>query len=190
MSSPAVPPLPLRDTPDRYGRVTRFLHWGMAALLLWQFIGMVLREILGRTPLVSFFTGSHQMVGTVLFLLTVMRLIWAFANRGNRPAHGEGVLGLGARMGHLALYVVMFTVPAAAILRSYGSERAFSPFGFEIFAARETPITWMVAVGDALHGELGWLMLALIAGHIVMVGLHKAMWRDGTLERMAGRRRG
>lgn len=187
-SSPAQPAL--RDTPECYGAISRLLHWAMAALILWQFIGMGLKLALGRTPLVSFFVGTHQKVGTILLLLVVVRVIWGWVNRNRRPAHGAGPLGLAARAGHGALYAVMLIVPFAAVLRAYGSERAFAPFGFEIFAAREVPIGWMVSFGDALHGELGWLMLALIAGHVVMVGLHEKLWRDGTLARMAGRGRG
>ncbi len=181
--------LPWRDTERVYGQVTRLLHWSIAALMLWQFLGMGLRAVLGRTPLVSFFVGSHQPVGTVLFLLIVLRVGWALANHGRRPDHGPGFQGLAARLGHLALYLVMVVMPVAALLRAYGGERAFAPFGFEIFPAQQPPIVWMVSAGEALHGELAWLLLALIAGHVVMVGVHEGMWRDGTLARMAGRRR-
>ncbi|MDQ7260224.1 cytochrome b [Paracoccus sp. PS-1] len=181
--------LPWRDSARLYGKLTRLLHWSIAALMLWQFLGMGLRLALGRTPLVSFFVGSHQKVGTVLFLLIVLRVLWALANRRNRPDHGVGLLGLAARLGHGALYLVMALVPLAALLRAYGGERAFAPFGFEIFAARQPPIGWMVGIGDALHGEMAWLLLALIAGHVLMVGVHEGMWRDGTLARMAGRQR-
>ena len=43
------------------------------------------------------------------------------------------------------------------------------------------------ATCSVMHGEGAWLLLALIAGHVAMVGLHEA-WRDGTLARMAGGR--
>jgi len=186
---PSHPALPLRDTDRVYGKVTRLLHWSIAALMAWQFVGMGLKLALGRHPVAAVFVGSHQKVGTVLFLLIALRLGWAFANRGHRPDHGAGVLGLAARFGHLLLYAVMAIVPVAALLRAYGSERGFAPFGFQIFAPQLPEIGWMVRAGDALHGEMGWLLLALIAGHVVMVGLHEGMWRDGTLARMAGRRR-
>lgn len=187
--NPPANPLPLGDTPLRYGRVTRLLHWSIAALMLWQFTGMILKLALGRVPVVSFFVGTHQKVGLVLFGLIVLRLLWAFVNRGRRPDHGTGALGLGARLGHMALYLVMLAVPSAALLRAYGSDKVFAPFGFQIFPAQEPPIGWMVGLGDLLHGAGGWLLLALIAGHVVMVGLHEGMWRDGTLARMAGRMR-
>lgn len=180
--------IPLRDTPARYGRITRALHWTIAALVLWQFLGMGLRLIFGRRDFVSFFVGTHQPVGTLLFVLILMRLIWALSNRSNRPHHGAGLLGLGARVGHLMLYAAMLFVPSVALLRAYGSDRPFELLGVEVFAARTSPVEWMVNLAGDWHGEVAWVMLALIAGHVVMVGLHEAMWRDGTLSRMAGRR--
>jgi cytochrome b561 len=166
MSQPVSASIPMRDTPLLFGRVTRSLHWLMAALMLWQFLGMGLRLIFGRQPWLGYFVGSHQMIG-----------------------NGAGLIGLAARLGHLALYVLMLVVTIVAILRAYGSTRAFAPFGFEIFPARSEEITWMTKLGGALHGELAWLLGALILGHVFMVGVHEAMWRDGTLARMLRYRR-
>lgn len=189
MTRTPTPRLPLRDTPLAYGLVTRALHWSIAALILWQFMGMGLKLALGRQPVVGFFVGSHQPVGTVLFGLIVLRLLWALANRGNRPAHGAGPLGLAARAGHLLLYLVMAAVPTLALLRAWGGERPFSPFGIPVFPGREAPVAWTQSLAEALHGELAWLLALMILGHVVMVGVHEGMWRDGTLARMAGRRR-
>ncbi len=182
-------PIPLRDTSRVYGRISRLLHWTIAALILWQLLGMGLRLIFGRQPFVGFFVGSHQPVGTVIFVLVLIRFVWAIANRGNRPAHGAGLIGIASRLGHLALYALMLIVPSVAILRAWGSTRGFAPFGFTIFAPRTEEVAWATGLGSALHGELAWVMAALIAGHIVMVGVHEGMWRDGTLAKMAGRRR-
>ncbi len=178
--------LPLRDTPQVYGLVTRALHWSIAALILWQFLGMGLKLIFGRQPVVSFFVGTHQPVGTVLFVLIALRIFWALANRRNRPRHAGGPLGLAARIGHVLLYAVMAIVPAVALLRAWGGERAFTPFGIPVFPAREVPVAWTQSLAGALHGELAWLLGLMILGHIAMVGLHERMWRDGTLARMAG----
>ena len=38
-------------------------------------------------------------------------------------------------------------------------------------------------------GGLVGFLLALVLGHVAMVALHHWWWRDGTLARMAGRRR-
>lgn len=180
--------VPLRDTPLVYGRVTRALHWTIAGLILWQFLGMGLRAIHGRQDWLGFFVGSHQPVGTVLFVLIVLRAVWALSNRRNRPAHGGGLPGATATAGHALLYLLMIAIPALGLLRAWGSDRVFAPFGFQIFSARTPVVEWTGKLAGALHGELAWLLLAVIAGHVLMVGVHQAMWRDGTLARMAGRR--
>lgn len=180
--------LPLRDTPQLYGRVTRALHWSIALLLLWQYMTMALKLGFGWSPRDSAVVGSHSMIGTLAFVLIVIRLIWAVMNAAHRPAHGGGLIGIAAKAGHGLLYLAMLIVPLAALLRAFGSGRGFAPFGFTLFPTREAPIEWMVNFANAIHGELGWVMGVLILGHVGMVGLHEAMWKDGTLAKMAGRK--
>lgn len=187
MQSTGPDRLPLFDTTQVYGRISRLLHWAIAALILWQLVGMGLRLLLGRNPVVFYFVSSHQPVGTLLFVLISIRIIWMLVNRRSRPDHGTGLLGLAAKLGHVALYLAMFLVPASALLRAYGSDQPFRLLGVEIFSAKEPAIGWMMQLGSA-HGLMGWLLALLIAGHVAMVGLHESMWKDGTLAKMAGRK--
>ncbi|MHB0704259.1 cytochrome b [Roseomonas mucosa] len=182
--------LPWLDTPARYGLVSRALHWGMALLFAWQFAGMVVKVTAGRTPLTAFLVGTHASVGALLFLLILLRGAWGLYNLRRRPPHEPGPLGLAARLGHLALYALMLAVPALALLRQYGSGRAFAPFGIPLWPASGERIEALVAPANTAHGLLAWTLLALIGGHIAMVLLHRFLWRDGVLARMAGRARG
>ncbi|WP_255568951.1 cytochrome b [Roseomonas alba] len=175
-----------RDTPERYGLVSRLLHWGMALILLWQFTGMILRLILGRTPLMAFWVGSHQSVGTVLLGLIVIRLAWAFANRRRRPAHDRTPVGRAAAIGQGLLYLLMLVIPAIGLLRALGSGRGFAFFGHQVVERTGQRIDWMVAPAQLLHSKLAWLLLALILGHVAMALVHQFAWRDGVLLRMAG----
>lgn len=175
------------DTHEGYGLLSRLLHWAMAALLGWQFLGMACKLILGRVPLSAFFVGTHAPLGLVLCVLIVLRLGWALINRRRRPPHAAGRLGTASRLGHLALYGLMLLVPVLALLRHYGSGRAFEPFGLPLIAATpDSKLETLVRLGDALHGELAWLLLALIAGHVLMVLVHRFCWRDGVAARMLG----
>lgn len=184
--APVVAPVSRwRDTPRRYGGVSRGLHWGMALLFLWQFAGMVIKELVGRGPLAALFVGSHRDLGTLLLLLLLLRAVWALWQWPQRPPHEPGWLGRLALLGHLALYGLMGLVPALALLRQYGSGRAYAPFGLPLMET-SAPVPWMVAWGNALHGWLAWLLLALIAGHVAMALLHRWLWRDALVQRMLG----
>ena len=178
---------PWLDTPQRYGRISRWLHWGMALLFGWQFIGMGLRIALGRTPLVSFFVGTHASVGLLLLGLVLLRGTWGLINRRRRPPHGSGWLGRAARLGHGALYVLMVVIPSLAFVRLYGSGRAFAWFNaIPMFSAGPKSET-LIAPADLLHGPLAWTLLALVVGHVIMVVLHRRLWHDDVAQRMIGR---
>lgn len=176
--------MPWRDTPQRYGLVSRVLHWGMALLFLWQFAGMAVRLTVGRSPLTAVMVGSHAGIGTLLFLLLLLRAAWALGQRRRRPPQGPGLGGRAARLGHLALYALMLVVPLLALLRHYGSGRAFAPFGLPLLPGGRERIEALMQPANLAHGLLAWLLLALVAGHVGMVLLHRLWWRDGVAARM------
>lgn len=174
------------DDEYRYGRVTRLLHWGIALLLTWQFAGMAVKLIVGRAPITAFMVGSHKGIGTILMVLILVRALWGLCNMTRRPSHGHGFWGLAAKGGHLVLYGLMLIIPALALLRQYGSGKPLEVFGLTIMKGGGAKIEWMTAPGDAAHGLLAWVLLAAIAGHIVMVLVHRFVWNDGTTRRMIG----
>jgi cytochrome b561 len=181
-------PNPWLDTPQRYGLVSRALHWGMAALFAWQFAGMAVRILVGRHPVTAFMVGSHASIGFLLLLLVLLRGAWGLASAARRPRHAPGPLGRLATAGHLLLYAMMLVVPSLALLRAAGNGRGFAPFGLPLFSPfGGGPVGWMVAPANAAHGLLAWTLLALVGGHVLMVVVHRWIWRDDVLQRMAGR---
>jgi len=161
--------MPIRDNSDRYGRVSRILHWGIALLLLWQFCSAGAHFFAKDTSIAHFFWPTHKPLGFLLFVLICVRVVWALANTSRRPPS----ISLAARLGHIALYGILIIVPTLALLRQYGSGKAFEPFGIPLFPGFEgDKIAWMMAPGNLLHGWLGAALLALVAGHIFMTFWH------------------
>ncbi|MCM5556559.1 cytochrome b [Pleomorphomonas sp. JP5] len=174
----------LFDHPEGYGAISRALHWLMAALFAWQFLSVILHAVDREMPAARFFWSWHMSVGFLLLIAVVLRGVWALVNLGNRPRHAAGFLGVAARLGHLALYLLMLAVPTVAVLRAYGSGRGFSAFGIEVFAGGGERIPELMAPANAVHGLLGWALLALTLGHIAMALAHTYLWRQDTLTRM------
>lgn len=178
----------VRDSAQYYGAISRFLHWAMALLFVWQFAGMSLKMLLGRVPLMAFWVGTHASVGTLLLVLFLARAVWAFVELRHRPPYHAGLIGRLAAFGHMGLYGLMFVVPAVALLRLFGSGRGVRLFGLQLQPPTGAKVEWMMAPGNLLHGNLAWILLALIAGHVGMVFVHRYWWGDDILPRMVGRR--
>lgn len=176
-----------RDTPVRFGTVSRMLHWTMVLLFVWQFGGMLLKDILGRGPVSAFWVGTHSSVGTLLLVLLMIRAIWALASLRRRPGYHNGFLGLAAILGHLALYSLMLIVPALALMRAFGSGKGVRLFGVQVQQPTGNAVEWMVEPAKLLHGNLAWLLLAMIVGHVAMVFVHRYVLKDDVLPRMLGR---
>lgn len=169
------------DTSLAYGTVSRALHWLMAAALLFMLISVILPKL--NEDYYSLM-DYHKLCGYSLFFLMIFRIVWSVKNRRNRPQNT-----LLAKLGHVALYLLLLLVPAIGLLRQYGSARGPLEWGgLTLLPTAPERIEWMTKLGGALHGELGWLLFALIGGHIAAAVIHQIKG-DKIINRIIGPRR-
>lgn len=174
------------DQSDQYGTISRVLHWGMALLFLAQFASAAAHWALPRENVLrEALWGYHTDLGLTLLLLVFLRGAWGVANIARRPAHPDA-LGRAALAGHLAIYALMIIVPSVRVLSAAGGTRGLSFWGVEVLQPRALEIAW-TQIPSEWHGELGWVLAALILGHAGMALFwHGLVKRDGTLQRMIG----
>ena len=92
----------------------------------------------------KFLIAPHKAAGVLLLLLAAVRFVWALRNLRRRPAGS-----LKVKLGHLALYALMFAVPASGMARQFQA-----PLG-------------------VAHGALALALLLLIVGHVGMALVHQ-----------------
>jgi cytochrome b561 len=172
----------LCDSPERYGLVSRVLHWGMALVLFWQFTSVIIHTLFEKTGIDKFFWGTHKSVGSLLMVLILLRVLWALANLRKRPP----AVSNWSITGHVVLYILMFAIPVIALIRQYGSGKTFSPFGIPLMPGFDETdkIEWMIDLGGNFHGLLGWTLLAAALGHTAAVLWHYLRGDRYVLERM------
>ena len=105
--------LPKTNETDRFGSVSRTLHWATALLFIFMiptgiFLSMIPSDSWVRTGYVV----VHKTIGFILFALVIARIIWN--RRSKRPELDGSLKPMDRKLAHKAhtmLYVLMIAVP-------------------------------------------------------------------------------
>ena len=173
-----------RNDAAHYGRVSRLLHWTMAALILGQIpLGLyLLRMTPGLANLWLF--GLHKSLGVTVLLLALVRLIWHRVSPPpaplGDPRHWTGRL---ARAVHAAIYVLLLVIPLSGWIGASGSGIQTVLWNrWTLPAIAPATEAWQDG-GFLVHAVATRLLMALLALHIAGA-LRRAMLHDGTLARI------
>ena len=173
----------LKNTTETYGWLAKLLHWLIALLL----VGLVAAGLtftgMERGPERSELAGLHKSVALLTLLLLTVRLVWKFMNP--RPAHPPGLSALqraAAPIAHGLLYAAVYFQLTVGIL--VAGQRPIGFFGlFEIPPILEKNEEQHEFL-EGLH-ELGWIVLAVLAGvHVLAALYHHFSLKNDVLRRI------
>lgn len=171
-----------RNTPDRFGLVTRALHWAVAGLVVVQLsLGFRIADL--QPGLANLWLYSlHKSIGLTIFALMAIRILWHLASPPPAPQGGGWQARL-AKAVHWTIYALMVAIPLSGWVAS--SATGIDILLFDRFVVPPiAPVSesWETA-GFAVHGVATKLLMALLALHIG-AALKREMDGDGTLTRM------
>jgi cytochrome b561 len=170
----------LTNTADRYGLVSRLLHWLMALMIFIMLgVGTYMADLDKGDPLRPQLFGMHKAVGVTLLMLAVLRILWIFAAGRPTPPRAlqpkeilisKAVIGL--------LYLLMLLTPVAGYLMSNAAGAPVSYFGlFQLPAFIGKSGELREALGE-LHEILAYGILALVVLHVLGALKHRLLSKD------------
>ncbi|HOZ32361.1 MAG TPA: cytochrome b [Tabrizicola sp.] len=173
----------LRNGPDRFGLVTRLIHWTMAGLILLMFaLGL---RITSMEPGLSnlWLYGLHKTIGFCLLALVVLRIVWHLVSPPPLPIGAPGKLRLFVRAWHWLLYALMIATPVAGWAGSSASGLDTVIFGSLtlpplVEASEDAEFVWFI-----LHEIFAKTLVGMALVHM-LAALKREMDGDGTLTRM------
>lgn len=172
--------------PKRYNVLMILIHWLMALGLITAFAaGLYMVSIDGITPDKLRLYNWHKWLGVSLFLLVVLRsLVRVGSSTPRYPQHwGRNTIFL-AKLGHLALYALMFAVPVFGYLFSLASGYPVVWFGvieLPVFIEKNAELKDLF---KTLHEVSAKLMIAFVVGHVLMALKHHFKDKDFVLGRI------
>lgn len=181
----------IRNSPTRYGSVTRAFHW-LTALLIISMIP------LGRVANLAPFTNDaelaykfllfslHKTLGLTLFGVALLRILWALSQPKPGPLHAHRRMeNFLADLVHWVLYGSLVLLPLsgwiehaampglAPIWWPFGQGLPFVPASF-----------WLAETVGAVHVICGKVLIVAILLHVTGAAKHQLIDRDGTMRRM------
>jgi len=168
---------------QKYGHVALFLHWLMAALIIFNIAAAKLTEDLSRETR-GVWMYQHKAVGTLILGLIIWRLIWRLTHDvPPLPATTSRLNVFLAHAGHWTLYGLMIFVPLTGFVKELVRGRDIGLWLFDL----QSPFTSDVATAKifgSLHDLAGNITMFLVAGHIIMAIVHQYYLRDKLINRM------
>lgn len=169
----------------RYGRVAQAIHWATALLVLVAFIygpGGPEERVYAASRDAD--RHLHETLGTTVFLLVIVRVLWRLVDRRPDPVPVARWMGVGARVVQGVLYLLLFAVPMTAIAGAWLEGHPLAYLGGWQIAS---PIASSHELGEQLaeiHGWLGDTIVWLAGLHAAAALYHQFILKDGVLRSM------
>lgn len=191
--------MPLSNSPQTYGTVTKAFHWSIALLILTVIpLGMIAHDMaatasdpsaqvsaqhIARTATLF---SLHKTLGVTVFFLALARIAWAISqpkpgllNADNKPET------FAAETVHWLLYGSLVAVPLTGWIHhaaTIGFAPIWWPFGQSLpFVPKDAGVAQLFG---GLHMILEKLLLIALFLHIAGAVKHHVIDRDATLRRM------
>jgi len=175
------------NEPDRYGRVSRMLHWTIAILILTLIpMGIFSSIITEGTEYRNAYYVVHKTLGVTVFLLLLFRLAW---NRiSKRPTLDVSLTPRERKLAHSAhitLYFMMLALPVTGFMMT--SYHGYPTY----FFIWELPPLWeqsdvYVIFGGIHKYLLPYLLYVVLGAHILGALKHQFIDKhDNAFKRMA-----
>ncbi|MDC6448438.1 cytochrome b/b6 domain-containing protein [Alphaproteobacteria bacterium] len=101
----------LKASENSWGLIAKIFHWFLAILLIWQiFTGFNLHNM-EFSPSKIALIGIHKIIGTLIFTVVVLRLIWKFINSKPNTSELPIFHRYASNMIHILLYTLVVWIP-------------------------------------------------------------------------------
>ena len=176
---------PVTPFARHYDRTTVFFHWATALLVVLQWFGAQAIDLFPKGPLRVDARSVHITVGVTLAALLAARMFWRATGGRRLPLADQGLLNVVAKGTHWLLYVLLVSMVLAGLFLTW--TRGDSLYNLVSIPAYDPGNHALAEQVQDIHGTIGWLILALAGLHATAALVHRYLWHDGVLARMAAR---
>ena len=172
----------VKNTLTEYGLISKLFHWISALLLFIQIpLGFYLVDLDFGPERLSI-ENIHVVIGLSIFYLVILRLISKIINPNPKlePSIFKGQRFL-AKLNHVLLYVTILSITISGILKKLFNGETL------VIVFKKIRIEDNFELSEIfydVHVFSNYVMIALIALHVVAVIIHKFFFDDNLLKKI------
>ena len=180
--------MPLKNTRDQWGSVSKALHWLVVALVLaMAWLGLTMGDLPNGPDKIATY-ALHKSIGITLLALVVLRLLWRlYAGAPDAIAGTSRLQERVATFVHWALYALLLAMPLSGWVLNSASGFPLQWFGLANLPAITGKDHDLHELAEDVHEWLFWAMVTLAVLHAAAAFQHHLFQRDATLARMLPR---
>lgn len=139
-----------------------------------------------KSPLIAFYIGKmHKPLGMLTLIIAILAIFWKLVNTHPAfpPAMAKWEIGA-ARLTHSLLYLCLIIMPVSGLVMSVAGGRPPNFFGYyqvPMFIEKNDAVSNFFF---SMHQFTGFLLMGLIALHVLAALKHRFINRDQVLQRM------
>jgi cytochrome b561 len=169
--------------PKRYSSPAIFFHWSIVLLVALAYLAIEIRGPKGSDSR-AFWTNVHFCAGLLVLGLSILRVLWRFADRVPEPVPQPAPLIWLSRLVHVALYLFILGQPLLGIMFVNLGGRPVSLDWLHVSFTLFEPNPALRPTVKAAHLFIGNLFYYVIGLHALAALWHHVIKRDATLRRM------
>ena len=175
----------LINNKERFGLITKLVHWGLFGLFCVQYFLVYRREFLPKdSPESTQYILLHKSFGVIILGMALFFVVWRkLGSRPGWPSTMNFAQKALAKIVHLSLLFVMFAMPISGILMSQYHGYPVSVFGNEIPNVVSTDKE-LSSLCRNIHVILSYVVIGLVGLHILGGLVHHFYYRDRVLKNM------
>jgi cytochrome b561 len=176
--------MPLRNTAETYGSLSKFLHWAIVLLIVPQyFLAEAAEELPNGLEKLQVMTW-HKSLGMLVLMLALVRIAWKIMNKGAPGPIGNDWQRKAAAAGHGLLYLLILAQPLSGWIVSSTGNNPVTLFGWFQFPALVGENHDLHEVMEEVHEVLFFALLTVAVIHVAAALYHHFVLKDGVLRRM------
>lgn len=180
----------LTNSTTHYGAITRFLHWSVFLLLVYQYLGANLMTRIGSGKTLFWLTqnsyyNGHKSIGLVVLALVALRFAWRKLTP--LPDWAPTLTPAERTISHwneMLLYGCLILMPVSGYLFVMAGDYGIKLFGWHDLPNPIGKQEGLAIFARIVHIVISYVTVIIVAWHVGLGLKHQIFDRDRFLDRM------